>query len=803
MDIKQKKSILTHLAQKAGSDPIAQKAIQKEFAKITASLQSEIQYEKIADQIELLDTIAYRVHEKAVGAIKVLLERLKGLVLTYEKIPGYPAERLNKYKNNFSLMVNAIKVLENIRYHQIFEILDILFEYSCHTEESVIKEAKNGIEKLAGYDLNIFYGDGKNWHGLGSAPQEKVLEKIASFNETKKQKYFSAIIVVCKQILSPIISGTSSTYKTVIWRTGALPAIDGVKQIRKKALYELQNLYALAKNLGQKKAVLNAMETATHIPHTDEYGHDVLAMIIENSIIVIEFMKGVALSSEIQVMQKIEHDAYWLIYQMGRLDETVHKVALEIRDALYADKEYQIFRILIGFESIFHDWEKRREEIEDFEREGKFREAEALKLAENINADSYNEWKERIIRYASIKSNDMATFLYFMKFLEHFGKTSPALALQLLLETLDYLENFIISILCGVAETERQGDVFSLIEDWCNEGKYLFSLARFFEYSPQVNEALLKKILNKAVANNDLNTLNQIISSISARYNEENKHLIKSFFVPILEKLTVHKNSGWIFGFWFRKQRSAILDDMEVAEHKAILDNLFWLEEVDYHAEEILYEIAKKSPELVIQFFCNRLSREKDEEDKGRYNAIPFNFYKLAEPLSQHPVQAIDAVLNIYDDNYGLFIYNGARLLKNIFPNFPAEFQQKLLEIVQSKEERDLLFVMAILRNYDGNLIIQNVCKEIVKILPYGSNLTNELSIILQSTGIVTGEYGLVEIYKQKINEIQPWLRDKSVKVKEFAQNYIAALEKSIEYEKKLADEDIILRKHKYGAGED
>lgn len=242
---------------------------------------------------------------------------------------------------------------------------------------------------------------------------------------------------------------------------------------------------------------------------------------------------------------------------------------------------------------------------------------------------------------------------------------------------------------------------------------------------------------------------------------------------------------------------------MDVAEHKAILDNLFWLQEIDYHAEEILYVIAKQLPELVIQFFLKRLSKEKDEEDEGRYNAIPFGFHKLSEPLSQHPIQAVDAVLDMYDGNYGLLIYRGARLLKNIFPNFPREFQQKLLEIVQSKERNDLLFAMAILRNYDGNPIIHDVCKEIVKVLPDDSSLANELSIILQSTGVVHGEYGFVEAYKQKIVEIQPWLQDESSKVKEFAQNYIARLEKRMVYEQIRADEDIVLRKHQYGAGED
>ncbi|MCB0510892.1 MAG: hypothetical protein KDC82_09010 [Bacteroidetes bacterium] len=801
MDIKLKLTALQNLAKTAGE--VAETAIRKEFTKIIAVFQSETEYNNLADQVKLLDTIAYRVDEEAVGAIRSLLERLKVLKLTYGVIPGYSTIRLHEYQNNFTLMVKALQVLQNIRYHQPLEILDIFFEYSCHTEESVTKEAIHGIEKLAGYDLDIFYGDGKNWPGLGWEPQEKVLEKIASLNETQKQKYFSAIIVACEQILSPTISGTSSTYKTVKLRSGAVPAIDGVKQIRQKAIDELQAIYAIAKNVELKKAILSAMTTATHHPHVGTYEDDVLAMIIENTITVIKFMKTIVVFDDLLLMQRIEHDAYWLFYHNGALNETIRREALEIRDMLYADEEYQKFRILIGFESIFHDWEKNEKEIEDFDRERKFREVEAFKLAEKIGSDSYNEWKERIIRYASIKSNDMATFPYFGKFLEHFGKTSPALALKLLLENANLLENFIIAILRGIAETEHKGDAYFLIEDWCDKGNYLLSLARFFEYFPEVNEKLLKKILDKAIASNDLHTLNQIIFSISAQYNEDNKHLIKNFFVPVLEKLTVHKNSSWIFGFWFRKQLSNILVDMESAEHIAILDNLSWVQEVNHHVEEILYVIAKQSPELVITFFCNRLLMEKDGKVKGKYTAIPFSFHKLSEPLSQYPKQAINAVLKIYDGNYGLFIYRGARLLKNIFPNFPPEFQQKLLEVVQSKKENDLLFAMAIIRNYNGNPIIHDFCKRIVNILPDDSNLTNELSIILQSTGVVTGEYGFVDAYKQKVVEIRSWLQDKSPKVRKFAQNYISSLEKRIEYEKKRADEDITLRKHQYGEEED
>lgn len=803
MDIKQKKNILAHLAQKAGTDQVALQAITKEFAKISLVFQSETQYDRLENQLEILDTIVYVVHQEAVNTIQEFLNRLNSLNLTYQEILGYPVERLVEFRNKNTLMVKALDVLERIRYYHPSEILDIFFHYSCHNEESVAKQAKHGIEKLAAYDLDIFYGDGKNWLGLGWGPQEKALQKIASFNDSQKYKYFSAIIVTCEKVLSPTLSGTNSTFHSVTIRTSAVPALDGIKEIRNKAINELQSLYPIAKNVEQRKIVLNAMESATSTPHMGQYGDDVLVMVIENTVTVLKFMKDIAVSDDLQVMQKIEHDTYWLFYHKGKLDQTIHKLALEIRDAQLANEEYQKFRILIGFESVFHDWERGRKESSDYEGESRLREAEALNLAETIDKDSYDEWKKRIISYAHIKSNDMATFPFFGKFLEHFGKNTPALALQLLSESSDQLETFIIAILSGVIKTDRKWDAYSLIEGWCVEGKYLFSLARLFEFSSELNEELLKKILEKALNYDDLNTLNQIILTVSENYNEENKHLVKILMIPALERLTIHKNSHWVINFWFRKQLINLLSSLDVAEQKSILENLFWLQRIDYQAEEILTAIAKQSPELVVQFFCKRLSKEKNKEDKGKYDAIPFGFHKLSEPLSQHPSLAIDAVLDSYDGNFGLFIYRGARFLKNIFLNFSLEFQQKLLEVVQTKEKKELLFVIAILRNYDGNPIIHNFCKEIVKILPDDSDLFDELCIILQSTGVVSGEYGFVEAYKQKIEDIKPWLQDKDLKVIGFAKNYIADLEKYIEVEEKRVQERIVLRKHQYGEAED
>jgi len=799
MDNTLKQKALKQLALAGGA--AAQTLLNKEADKIAAALQAETRYDLIDDQLELLDTIAYRVHEKAVEIAKALFVRLTTLTLTYQEILGYPAEKLSEYQNNNTLIGKALETLEHIRYHQPAAILDIFFQYSTHANTEVAKKAIHGIEMLAGFDRDIFYGDGKDWPGLGWEPQEKVIEKINSFSDTDRRKFFSGIIAACNKILSPTIEGTNWTYKSVTISTGAVPAIQGIKDIRQQALAILQNLYGFADTLERKKTVLSSMNHATHTPHTG-YKDDVLAMVMQDTASILQFMKTVIAGADLLIVQKIEHDAYFF-YRRGA-NENVKALALEVKALIDAHAEYQIFKILIGFQGVFRPWDETQErDHEDFEREQALREEKAKVFAASITADDYPAWKARILNYASIKSDDMAMFPYFAKFLEHFGNASPALALRLLSETSEQLEGFIIPILCGVWETTERENAKRIITTWIDQGRYLFALARLFEYTAGLDEVLLKKIYAAAVAANNFGAINQVILTISAQYNDTTKHLIQELFLPALEILTGNKNSGWIFGFWFRKQRSEILADMDAAGQQRILDNLFHLDAIDYQAEEILCRIAEKFPALVVKFFCDRIAAEKEEDIGGKKEPIPFSFHKLAEPLSKIPVEAVDIVLATYDGDYGMFIYRGGRLLKNIFPNPSELFINKLIQLVRTKDEKNLLFVLAILRGYEGQPFLHEVCKELVKVLPEGGKLLNEVSIILQTTGVVWGAYGFAEAHQRKIEEIKPWLDDTDDKIKQFARKYIAGLEKQIEVEKKRADEDIMLRKHRYGDATD
>jgi hypothetical protein len=792
MDIALKQKALKQIARTAGE--LTQSTLNTEVEKIAAALQAETQYDRFMAQLELLDTIAYRVHEKAVDIIKSILVKLEVLELTYEEL-SFPAVNLKEYQTNNKLIVKALEVLEHIRYHQPIHILEIFFQYTASMNESIAKQALHGIETLASFDLDIFYADGKDWPGLGWTPQEKVLEKINSFTDPEMKTYFSGIIVACGKILSPTIEGTNWTYRTVTMRSGAVPAVEGIKSIRNQTLILLKRLYSLSDTVVRKKTVLSTMDNATRTPHMGNYSDDVRDMIMQGTSTVLQFMKTIVAKEDLQITQKIEHDTYFF-YRRG-VDEKVKTLALEIKTILDNRAEYQIFKALIGFEGVFTEWQVDNQEF-NYEHEKTLREQKAKEFAESITEDNYLLWKERILSYARIESNDLATFPYFGRFLEYFGKISPTLALRLLLEASQQLEGFIIPILIGIWQTDKKADAHQVIESWIDENKYLSTLARFFEFTQDIDENLLTKIYSAAKVEDNLTVLNQIISTVSAQFRVDNKHLIKELFLPALTILTSHKNADWIFSVWFRAQRSEILADLNQAESQEILNNLFWLSDIDYHAEAILNPIAENYPELVVKFFCSRIASEGDGIS-DKYDAIPFVFHELIKSLSKIPEQAVDIVLSTYDGNFGMFIYRGANFLKNIFPDFPEPFEQKLLQLVQTKDEKNLLFVLAILRNYEGQLFLHRVCKELVRTVPDGGTILDEVTIVLQSTGVVSGEYGFVRAYEQKIEEIKPWLDEQDEKVKQFAERYKSELEERIDFEKQRAEEGILLRKYRYG----
>jgi len=334
--------------------------------------------------------------------------------------------------------------------------------------------------------------------------------------------------------------------------------------------------------------------------------------------------------------------------------------------------------------------------------------------------------------------------------------------------------------------------------DWIEGGKHLYLCARLFEFNDILDLSWLDKIYEKAKQADDVVTIVQVIGAVSARYSPTNTELIQRLFIPAIEELTRLHESRWVNVLWYRNNCGELLGSLSNDEYDVIFVNLLYLDSIDYHTEDVLKHIAKKSPEKVIEFLGKRIERKSSLGIGSQYEDIPYEFHELAAPLSLIPEQAVNIVSGWYDGKYGLFIYSGGKILSNIFPDFPKTFEKCLLDLVSTSDKNKLDIVLAILRNYTGEPFLHDVCRQIVTVLPEDSKLLNEIEVILDTTGVVSGEDGFSKAYQRKIQEIDSWLQDEDEKVRKFAKRYINTLTKQIAAENRRAAEEFELRKHLY-----
>ena len=110
--------------------------------------------------------------------------------------------------------------------------------------------------------------------------------------------------------------------------------------------------------------------------------------------------------------------------------------------------------------------------------------------------------------------------------------------------------------------------------------------------------------------------------------------------------------------------------------------------------------------------------------------------------------------------------------------------------------------MVEVLRTYDGAAPILPISKEIIKAVPERSSVWSDVAAAIESTGVVMGEYGMATAYEAKRDEIAPWMDDGNPKVRAFATWLTENLDQMVVHERQRAAENLALRKHRYGVGQ-
>ena len=772
IDNKQKTTILRHLSE-------AQSTSADKFLIYYAKQIYELVLESKNNDDNFLN-LGY-LHEFINRVPNVALKIIRSIMSTKtpHKPTVYSYEGFGKFqgKSHSALVLKCVELLDDIRYLEIKSVFPILVQLASYPDDAVQSKSKEVLKNLFQYNLFVL-------QKIGYYPQLFLIDTFDKWTEKTIALRVGIVMVVAEQLLQPSFEGHSmSDYKTFTIHQGPLVVNDDLKRIRRRTLNMLRKMFLNTQDVQTKRQILQAMQGASQTPYQGDYGDDLKQMVIDDTNWLIDFYLETLSTASLEVIKQLEEQVHWFHRRLG---PERHPRLTELKSAIEVNSEYDMFRVFVGYEYRINeelDWKEadrvRKEKIQSF--------------VDTLNPSNYPEWRQRILSVRSnYTSSDIGEFQYFGLFLFELGKQKPDIGLRLISDNEKQLEPFLFHLVAGIWKSSLADRAKEIVSRWIAESKYLPICAYIFDYIQEIDIGILQRVFVAASKNKDVTALYNIIGSIARNY--DGSRTLRSLFMNTIKQFTKNHSFTWVNNLWFR--HSSILENLDEKDFDLILKNLLLAPRIDYHSEEILSAIATKHPKKIISFFKNRVAIKASRKDvEERYEAIPFTLHKLNISLQKHVKIVVREIFEWISSKGWLLEWEGSHFIQKIFSTFDPELEKELITLLKSGTSQDAEIVLRVLRSYKGEPFLHNTCKELIKQHPKNEKYQKDMFIVLFQTGIVSGEYGFVEAYKRKKDEVQGWKQDKSIAVRDFASQYEAYLDKLIAYEQKKADEDIELRK--------
>lgn len=644
------------------------------------------------------------------------------------------------------------------------------------------------------------------WQQLGPAVQQIVVDKVQQLSADQIESGRPLVIAVLDEVLKFEVGGTTWNFDSVTIHRGAVRASGALQEIRRTALDILRDLFRSSNDDEVRRTIKHAFNDATRPPAASRVDANLMEILLQDALGIVSFYREIAGELSLELLQTVEHDLFWLHRHLGKprpefqgrrsiveLHDELARGIFVFRDQVNADRRFVIYKTLVGFESVFPpmwDGETGIKQKDDYQKK------RISELVNEITAENASEWFDIIVRCAQTKSNDAATFPNFGKFLEDLAQQKPDLSLNLIGKTEADLARFLPSLLKGLEIGGRLDDVASLTGAWLSERKYLREIVIYCGMAPTFDAGLLERAIGAAMANDDSIAVIWAMEATARQGTSSDEH-VERVFLPGLRYLASKGDTRWVRAVWPFARKSAVFSSLGEAGVEEVLTSLIPEVELGHEAKWVLAVIAKVRPVRVLDYFIDRLRLANSIDAPKGYKPVPFSISELKEPLANFAADVVEKLRVWHDEDDTIFQYRGAQLAKAVFSNF-APLEASLRSIVAEGERRGIEFVLAILRAFDGQTVLQSICRDIVAALKPDDELLNDIAIVLDTTGVVSGQFGFVEAYERKKAEIEDWLSDPRGPVRAFAKRHIRSLERAIAANQRRSIEEHELRKREY-----
>jgi hypothetical protein len=316
-------------------------------------------------------------------------------------------------------------------------------------------------------------------------------------------------------------------------------------RMRSEAIQLLIELYDAARSEADKRKAKLAMFEATRFPSYGSATNDLLVCILQNSAVIADFFASRAATEAYEILQTLE-SSFLLLYRWnggfvgatlvdpiidGSRADLIQGI-LKFRDAANANKSFVVYKILVGYESVFPPaWE---DEDFDWGRKEEYRTRRIDEFVAEVNDTSADEWLAIIERCAETRSDDMATFPSFCLFLQKLGAAKPTVVFGYLDRMSERLSGFLGVMLSGLAESDRQDELAIRISRWIYEERHLAALAHYMQFARRFDPSLLATLARLGIKKNDNDVVVNVMSTLARRYADAPDGLIETVFLPTL-----------------------------------------------------------------------------------------------------------------------------------------------------------------------------------------------------------------------------------------------------------------------------
>ena len=561
-------------------------------------------------------------------------------------------------------------------------------------------------------------------------------------------------------------------------------------------------------NRRDRKSVFSALFTATRMPQHKEADPKLTAMILTDSAAMITALQSITLEQPFEIRQDLESRVF-NVWRWNRIlsntQSEIHEVAVaherfafsvhDFRNALNSDEEFVIFKVLVGYQSVFpHMWE---EENSDRQKNEDIRNEEQDKLINSIDQSNWEIWKRRLTQAGSVKSNDMATFPPLIRFLEQLAIQRPDFALNLLCDR-DMMPRWSVRPIANALwKAGARNDVISVLKGWIIEGEYVTEVAAALISMDGVDRELIEKTADRAVELNDVEACINLMDASVRNFSENEPFWREQVFLRCLNTLATLSNYSWVDRTRY-SQEDSLFESLSEGQSRVLLDAIVGLPSIDFEVERILKVIARRFHKVVLEWFRARIVMSNDTSNSN-YSPIPFTFHELGETLRPYATDILLELRSWHDDPEVSNFWQASRLISQIYPDFDTPLPETLEELVRNGDSDTLIFLTSVLEGFNGQDSFVSFLKELLRSPSATDEIEDALEPLVNETGVMTGNFGPAQTYQKKIELLTSWLEDDVERVSKFAEKQIQYFEQCVALETRRAQGEIALRRLEFG----